>query len=69
MNSLMEDAASALADAPSTTTVALGSIVSPLWLPGMADISSFAATLMPIAGVTWIIVQIIAKIIELRKGK
>ena len=67
MNSVMADAAQALTDAPSTTTVALGSIFSPLWLPGLADISAAAAAIMPILGVTWIVVQIVAKIIELRR--
>lgn len=69
MNKVMVEAASSLADAPSTTTVALGSIVSPFWLPGLSDISTYAATLMPILGVTWIGVQIVAKIIELRRKK
>lgn len=66
---LLANGVQALIDTPSTTTIALGSIMSPLWLPRIADVSAFAATLMPILGVAWLIIQIISKIHEMRKGK
>jgi len=69
VNGLIADGVQALVDTPSTTTIALGSITSPLWLPRIADVSAFAATLMPILGVTWLVIQIVSKIHEMRKGK
>lgn len=45
-----------------TGGVAVAAIISPAWLPMLTEISAYAALLMPIFGVTWLIVQIYAKI-------
>lgn len=52
-----------------TTIVAAASIAAPLWLPSIKQISDHAALWMPILGATWLVVQIVSKLIELRKGK
>lgn len=50
-----------------TTTVAAGAVVSPWWLPSLAEISNTAAQLLPIAGLCWIIVQFI--VLVFRRSK
>jgi hypothetical protein len=40
----------------------------PWWLPSLADVSSVAAELLPVAGLIWIVVKIITRIIEVRRG-
>lgn len=44
-----------------TNTIAAGAVISPWWIPSLADISQFAALLLPILGCTWLIVQILHK--------
>jgi hypothetical protein len=46
-----------------TTTIAAGAVVSPWWMPSIADLSQNAALLLPILGCAWLLVQIITKII------
>lgn len=65
---IVEQAVPVLSDRV-TTVVAAAAVGTPLWLPSIQQVSTHAALWMPILGVTWLIVQIIAKIIELRKGK
>ncbi len=60
-------AKSAVASDSITGGVAIASIFSPAWLPFLSDVSSFAGLLMPIFGVTWLIVQIYAKLREIGK--
>lgn len=40
-----------------TTSIAFGAVVSPWWLPSLAEVSHTAAQLLPVAGLLWIIVQ------------
>jgi hypothetical protein len=49
--------------------VAAGMFFSPVWLPSLATVSGFCATVAPILGAIWLIVQIVAKLREMRKGK
>ena len=51
-----------------TAALATGAIVSPLWLAPLKQISDIAAILAPILGSVWLAVQIIVKIIEVRRG-
>lgn len=45
-----------------TDTGAVAAIASPWWLPALHSWSDIAAQLLPIAGVTWLVVQIAIKI-------
>jgi len=45
-----------------TNVIAAGAAVSPLWLPSLADVSQTAALLLPIAGLIWLIIQILWKV-------
>lgn len=45
-----------------TDTGAVAAIASPWWLPALHDISQIAALLLPIAGVAWLVVQIVVKL-------
>lgn len=47
-----------------TDTGAVAAVLSPWWLPALHDVSQIAALLLPIAGVVWLAVQIVTKIIE-----
>jgi len=47
-----------------TNTIAAGAVVSPWWMPSLADISQLAALLLPILGCAWLIVQILSKILN-----
>lgn len=40
---------------------------SPIWLPWLETTSQVAASLAPILGLVWLIVQIWAKVIETRR--
>ena len=44
--------------------VAAGMFTMPAWLPSLQLLSSGAAILTPILGVVWLVVQIVAKIID-----
>lgn len=51
-----------------TNTAALGAVGSPWWLPSLQTVSDSAALVLPILGVTWLLVQIGAKLyVTLRK--
>lgn len=43
-----------------TNAVAVGAASSPFWLPSLAEVSQTAALLLPIAGLFWLVIQIIA---------
>lgn len=45
-----------------TTAGAVGAIISPWWLPGLAEVSQFCALLAPILGVLWLLIQISHKV-------
>lgn len=47
-----------------TNAVAAGAVASPWWLPSLADISHVAGLLLPIAGLIWLIVQILTKLTD-----
>jgi hypothetical protein len=47
---------------------ALAAVVSPWWLPIVSHVSEVAATLLPILGCTWIIIQILAFFVK-KKGQ
>jgi hypothetical protein len=48
-----------------TTAVAASAVASPVWLPWLQTASQIAATLAPILGALWLLVQIWAKISEI----
>lgn len=52
-----------------TDTGAVAAIVSPWWLPALHQVSDVAALLLPIAGVIWLIVQIVVKIQQAKRLK
>lgn len=52
-----------------TNATAGAAVVSPLWLPSLQQMSEAASILLPILGALWLVVQIGAKIIEVRRGK
>jgi hypothetical protein len=47
-----------------TTAVAAGAVASPFWLPSLQTVSEAAATLAPIVGLVWLIVQIMSKVYD-----
>lgn len=51
----------------STTAIAAGAVTSPVWLMSLNDASGYAAMWAPILGVIWLIVQIVSKLLEIRK--
>jgi len=51
-----------------TDTVAMSAMASPLWLPWLKDVSEISGILLPTAGLIWIIVQIVVKILVTRKS-
>lgn len=50
-----------------TTAAAGAAVVSPFWLPPLQTISEVASVALPILGAVWLVVQIAAKIIEVRR--
>ena len=52
-----------------TTIVATGAASSPWWLPVLKEFSQIAAELLPIFGVTWLLVQIFHFIVKWDKKK
>lgn len=51
------------------TTIAAGAVASPVWLPWLHTTSEIAATIAPILGLIWLLVQIYAKLKDLRKDR
>lgn len=49
-----------------TTAIAASAVASPVWLPWLQTASQVAATFAPILGAVWLLVQIWAKISEVR---
>lgn len=47
-----------------TNTIAAGAVISPWWMPSLADVSQTAALLLPILGCAWLLVQILHKLRE-----
>lgn len=45
-----------------THVVAAGAVSAPVWLPSLTQVSSYAASIMPILGVVWLLVQIVRAI-------
>lgn len=45
-----------------TNTIAAGAVVSPWWMPSLADVSATAGLMLPILGCAWLIVQILHKL-------
>lgn len=42
-----------------TNAVAVGAVVSPLWMPWLQTVSDTAALLLPIAGLMWLVIQML----------
>lgn len=40
-------------------TVASAAVISPWWIPSLSDISQVTADLLPIAGLLWLVIQIV----------
>ncbi len=51
-----------------TTATAGAAVASPFWLPTLQEVSEVASVTLPILGALWLIVQIVIKIIEFRRG-
>ncbi len=51
-----------------TTAGATAAIISPLWLPWLDATSQIASVILPILGVIWLGVQIVAKVREFKRG-
>jgi hypothetical protein len=43
-----------------TNTVAVGAIASPWWLKMLTEVSEFAAMVLPILGVAWLLIKMVA---------
>lgn len=52
-----------------TTAAAVAAVASPVWLPWLHTASEAAATVAPFLGVVWLLVQIVAKIVETFRKK
>lgn len=50
-----------------TTAVAAGAVTSPFWLPWLHTASEIAATVAPILGAIWMVVQITTTILKARR--
>lgn len=50
-----------------TTAGATAAVVSPFWMPWLQTVSEGASITLPILGAVWLVVQIIAKIVEVRR--
>jgi len=44
-------------------------VVSPFWLPAVMQISEIASVTLPILGAVWLVVQIVAKVVEVRRSR
>ena len=49
-----------------SNAVAAASVASPWWLPELQQASELAALFLPILGVAWLIIQIIAWLVKQR---
>lgn len=49
--------------------VAAAAVASPWWLPGLQTWSEVAALLLPIAGLVWLIIQIVGYLLKRDKNK
>lgn len=49
-----------------TNAVAAGAVASPWWLPELQQASEIAALFLPILGVAWLLLQMIAWIVRQR---
>ena len=47
-----------------TDGVAAGMVTSPIWLPGLQQVSEIAALIVPILGAVWLLVQILGYLIR-----
>jgi len=47
-----------------TTTLAAGAATSPWWLPTFHTVSAVAAEVLPVLGVTWLLLQIGLKLYD-----
>jgi hypothetical protein len=52
-----------------TNATAGAAVVSPFWLPSLQQVSEIASVMLPILGAAWLVVQIVAKIIEVRRRR
>ncbi len=48
--------------------IAGAAIISPVWLPSLAAASEMAALLLPIAGLVWLVIQIVGFIYKERNA-
>ena len=54
---------------PSTTVMAGAAVTSPWWLQTLESYSEIAAMLMPIAGVTWLVVQTVRALTNVKNWR
>ncbi|SFZ81645.1 hypothetical protein SAMN02983003_0612 [Devosia enhydra] len=50
-----------------TNATAGAAVASPIWLPTLQTVSEIASIVLPILGVLWLVIQIVAKLIEVRR--
>lgn len=51
-----------------TDAVAASAATSPVWMPFVKEVSDVAAMLLPIAGLTWLVIQMVFFIKDKRKN-
>lgn len=44
----------------STDAMAVAAVASPIWLPYVQEVSELSALLLPIAGLVWLVIQMIS---------
>lgn len=66
MNASPQDIVEALLQHPTTNMMAASAVISPWWLPYLQTASDTATLLLPIAGLAWLVIQMI---VFVRKNK
>lgn len=52
-----------------TDSVAIAALASPVWLPSLQQWSEVAGLLLPIAGLAWLVIQIVTHVLRQRKER
>jgi len=63
---MIRQLADAFFQTPNTNVVAVGAVVSPFWMPYLQTSSDIATLLLPVAGLVWLIIQMV---VFVRKNK
>lgn len=63
----IQDVYDATSQAPITNAVAGAAVVSPVWLPYLQTASDISTLLLPVAGLAWLLIQMVSFFIRKRK--